>query len=63
MLIKACFIRIMNVFSLVTFGLHLFKGDNKVQYRFLNSYISAYDFYIENDIVEEMMSLTFFNVI
>ena len=50
-------------FCMVTFCLHLFTCDNKVQYRFLNSYISAYDFYIENDIVEEMMSLTFFNVI
>ena len=33
--------------------------DNKVQYRLLNSDISAYYFHIENGIVEEMMSLTF----
>ena len=29
---------------LVTYCLHLFTCDNKVQYRFLNSDISAYDF-------------------
>ena len=44
---------------MVTYCLHLFTCDNKVQYRFLDSDISVYDFYIENGIVEEMMSLTF----
>ena len=38
---------------------HLFICENKVQYRFLSSDISAYDFYIENGIVEGVMSLTF----
>ena len=41
------------MYLLVTYNLHLFTCDKKVQYRFLNSDISAYDF------VEEMMSLTF----
>ena len=59
MLIKLCFVRIVKVFLLVTYCLHLFTCDNKVQYRFLNSDISAYYFHIENGIVEEMMSLTF----
>ena len=59
MLIKLCFVRIVNVFLLVTYCLHLFTCDNKVQYRFLSSDISAYECYIENGIVDEMMSLTF----
>ena len=44
---------------MVTYSLHLFTCDNKVQYRFLDSDIRVYDFYIENGVVEEMMSLTF----
>ena len=43
---------------MVTYCLHLFTCDNKVQYHFLDSDISVYDFYIENGSVEEMMSLT-----
>ena len=54
MLIKLCFVMIVNVFLLAAYCLHLFTCDNKVQYRFLNFDISAYAF-----IVEEMMSLTF----
>ena len=39
--------------------LHFFTCDNNVQYRFLNSDISAYGFHIENGIVEDIMSFTF----
>ena len=55
MLFKLCFV---NVYLLVTYCLHLVTCDNKVKYRFFNSDISAYDFQIENGIVEKMMSLT-----
>ena len=58
--IKLCFVIIVNVFLLIPYCLHLFTCDNKDQYCFLNSDISAYDFHIENGIVEEMMALTFF---
>ena len=59
MTIKLYFVGIVYVFLLVTYCLHLLTCDNKVQYRFLNSDVSAYDFHIENGIAEEMMSLTF----
>ena len=59
MLIKLYFERIMYAFLLGTYCLHLFTCDNKVQYRLLNSDISAYYFHIENGIVEEMMSFIF----
>ena len=58
MLIKLCFVRIVNVYLLVIYCLHFFTCDNNVQYRF-NSDISAYDFHVENGIVEEIMSFTF----
>ena len=58
MLIKLCFVRIVNSNGYILFT-ELVHCENKVQYRFLDSDISVYDFYIENGIVEEMMSLTF----
>ena len=45
MLIKLCFVRIVNVYLLVTYCLHLFTCDNKD--RFLNSDMSTYNFHIE----------------